>query len=311
MNRDKPSEEAVAWSIDTSIEAGLFEKAHKYLDALPLISSTSRRSRSYEAGLARLRGDLFLHQANFEEALACYEQERQSEVFVDRFLGTFSCAWVWLLQEQREKSIALAKDGAAFWFGQDDALERSYALDDMPISIGLVYIGNESPALCVKQVCERLLTDDALPDPALKGQLSYLLYRYHATCYEDRPRLVWQQKAEHEQLLLQAAQLYPHPAMSEDLSFLFLEMGDVPLAIAHHLTYCMHLFAREPEDFEDEYAEFAYGKVMITTEDERKRIHEAALGLLHACNDTGVIQMVFLPFFTSFWCPMLQAGQMI
>jgi len=311
VDRDERSEEAVAWTIDASIEAGLFEKAHQYLDVLPSTSSSSKRSRSYEAGLAKLRGDLFLRQANFKEALACYEQERQGEVFVARFLGTFSCAWVWLLQEEREQSIALAKEGAALWFEQDDVLERSYALDDEPISIGLVHIGDESPATCVKRVCERLFADEAFSDPALKGQLSYVLYRYHAAYYERRSPDLWRQKAEHEQLLLQAAQLYPHPFMSEDLSPLFLEMGDVPRAIAHHLAYCMHLFAREPEDFEDEYAEFAYGKVTITTEEERRRIHEAALGLLLACHDTRVIQGVFLPFFTSFWCPVLQAGQMI
>src|SRR6266700_2266870 len=311
VDRDERSEEAVAWTIDASIEAGLFEKAHQYLDVLPSTSSSSKRSRSYEAGLAKLRGDLFLRQANFKEALACYEQERQGEVFVARFLGTFSCAWVWLLQEEREQSIALAKEGAALLFEQDDVLERSYALDDEPISIGLVHIGDESPATCVKRVCERLFADEAFSDPALKGQLSYVLYRYHAAYYERRSPDLWRQKAEHEQLLLQAAQLYPHPFMSEDLSPLFLEMGDVPRAIAHHLAYCMHLFAREPEDFEDEYAEFAYGKVTITTEEERRRIHEAALGLLQAHHDTGVIQRVLLPFFTSFWCPVLQAGQMI
>lgn len=311
VNRDEPSEEAVAWSIDASIEAGLFEKAHQYLDVLLHISSTGKRSQQYEVVLAKLRGDLFLRQANFREAIVCYEQERQSEVFVDRFLGTFSSAWVLLLQEQREQSIALAKEGAALWFEQEDVLKRFYALDDVPISIGLVHFGDESPAKCVKQVCERLLADDVFPDPALKGQLSYLLYRYHATYYEDRPRVIWQQKAEHEHLLLQAAQLYPHHFMSEDLSHLFLKMGDGSRAVAHHLMYSMYLFAREPKDFEDEYAEFAYGKLTVTTEEERSRIHEAALELLQACHDVSMIQGVFLPFFTSFWRVLLQTGRML
>src|SRR6266704_2221812 len=310
VDRDERSEEAVAWAIDASIEVGLFEKARHYLDLLPPTSHEKGPFSHSEVGLDKLRGDIFLRQGNFKEALACYENERQSGAFVANFIGTFSCAWVWLFQEQREQSTALAREGAALWFEQDNGQEQYYAFDYVPISIGPVYFGDESPALCVRQVCERLLADDVLLDPALKGQLSYLLYRYHVTYYEDRPSVMWKQKAEHEQLLLQAAQLYLHHSMSGDLWPLFLKMGDIPRAIAQHLTYCMHLFARKPEYFEDEYAEFAY-KVTITTEEERRRIHETALGLLQACHDTGVIKRVFLPFFTSFWCPVLQAGQMI
>src|SRR5581483_5831636 len=309
VNQDERSEEAVAWAIDASVGAKLFEKAHQYLDALP--ANLSADDPSYKVSLVKLRGDLFRYQANFEQALACYEQERQSGAFIDTFLGVFSCAWVWLLQEQKEKAIALAAEGATLWFEQDDLLERRYALDDLPISIGIVHIGSDSPALCVKQVCERLLADDTFLDPALKGQLSYLLYQYYDHYYENRSPDLWSQKTEAQQLLLQAAQLYPHPLMSEALSFLFLDMDDVPQAITHHLRYCKLLFAREPEYFEEEFAEFAYEKVSITTEDERRKVHEAAFGLLEACGESETIEAVFLPFFTSFWHPLLQDGQMI
>ena len=304
ISEDGRSEEAIAWAIDASIGAKFFDKAHQYLDTLP--SNPNADEQSHEASLIKLRGDLFLYQTNFEQALACYEQERQGAAFVDKFIGAFSCAWVWLLQEQKEKAIALATEGALLWFGLDDALERR-SVFDVPICIGLVYIGDESAALCVKQVCERLLADDAFPDAALKGRLSYMLYQY----YDYHASNLWSQQPEARQLLLQAAQLYAHPLMSDELMPLFLDMGDVPQAITHHLISCTFSFTQEPGDFEEEYAQFAYEKVSITTEDERRKVHEAAFGALEGCTDAGMIEMVFLPFFISFWCPLLQNGKMM
>jgi tetratricopeptide (TPR) repeat protein len=309
ISEDGRSEEATAWAINASIGAKLFDKAHQYLDALP--SNPNADEQSHEASLIKLRGDLFLYQANFGQALACYEQERQRAAFVDKFIGTFSCARVWLLQEQKEKAIASAKEGAQVWFEHNDSLERYYGLDALPICIGAVLISNEDPALCVKQVCEQLLADDTLSDAALKGQLSYLLYQYHAQCYDHRAFNTWSQQPEARQLLLQASQLYSHPLMSDELMPLFLDMGDVPQAITHHLISRTFFFSCEPGDFEEEYAQFAYEKVSITTEDERRKAHEAAFSALEGCNDTGMIERVFLPFFTSFWRSLLQDGQMI
>lgn len=306
VNQEERSEDAVAWAINASIKAKLFEKAHQYLDALPSCSHVD--VRSYETSLAQLRGDLFRYQTNFEQALVCYEQQRQGEAFADKFLGAFNCAWTWLLREQKEKAIALAAEGAALWFEEGD--ERYSVLDTLPIKIGMVFIRNESAALCVKEVCERLLANDVQLDIALKGQLSYLLYQYYDQRYGPHSPDPWSQKAEARQLLLQASQLYPHPLMSDALSSLFLKIGDVPQAITHHLISCKFFFAREPEYFEKEYAEFAY-EISVTTEDERQKTHKAAFGMLEACDDAETIKAVFLPFFTSLWCSLLQDGQMM
>lgn len=308
-DRDEQSEEAVAWAINASIEAKCFEKAHQYLDALSCHPDVGERS--YKTKLVKLRGDLFRYQADFEHALACYEQQRQGEAFVDKFLGSFSCAWIWLLRDQKEQAITLASEGAALWFEQNDTLERGSVLNTLPMSIIMIDIGDESAALCVKQVCEQLLADDVLPDTILKGQLSYLLYQYYDNYYEYYPQDTWSEKAEAQQLLLQAAQFYSHPLMSENLSSLFLSAGDISQAITHHITYCKFFCAGNSEWFEAEYAKFAYEKALVTTREERRKIHEAAFEALEGCDDVEVIKSVFLPFFTSFWCPLLQDGKMI
>src|SRR5260221_4269590 len=189
-------EEAVGLSVEAALQAGWYDKALQYLKLIPISPPMAESDRP---GLTKLQGDLFLHLKDFAAACVSYEQEIQSGSFVAQFLGLFSCAWAWLLENKSEKALPLVERALAAWFERDDGSDHDYAFDSEPVCIGMVHIGDESPALCVKQVCETLLHGDADLAPTLRGQLSYLLYLYFAGYYENRLKVVWEQKAEHEQ----------------------------------------------------------------------------------------------------------------
>jgi len=162
-------EDAVGLSVEAALQAGWYDKALHYLKLVPI---SSPAAGSAWPGLTQLQGDLLLHLKDFTAARASYEQEMQSGSFVAHFLGLFSCAWSWLLEEKGEQAFPLVEQALAVWFEQDDESDHDDAFDNEPVCIGTVHIGDESPALCVKQVCEALLHGNADLAPALHGQLS-------------------------------------------------------------------------------------------------------------------------------------------
>ncbi len=300
-------EEVVGLSVEAALQASWYDKALQYLKLIPISPPTAH---SYSPGLTRLQGDLFLHLRDFAAARASYEQEIQSGSFGAQFLGLFGCAWAWLLEDKGEKALPLIERALAAWFELDDESGHDYAFDNEPVCIGTVHIGDESPALCVKQVCEALLQGDADLATTLRGQLSYLLYLYFAGYYENRLDRVWKQKAEHEQLLLQAAQLIEHPLLSKSLASMYEERGDLPMAVEYHLRWCIQSFNRDSERFDQDDAEFAPENEETLNQELRQRIHDKVWAQLQAYQSASMIEAIFVPFYRSFWRDLLKEGKM-
>ena len=300
-------DDVVGLSVEAALQAGWHEKALQYLELIPISPPTAD---SDKPGLTKLQGDLFLLQRDFAAARTCYEQEIQSGSFVAQFLGLFSCAWSWLLEEKGEKALPLVERALAVWFERDEASSHYYVFDSEPVCIGMIHIGDESPALCVKHVCETLLQGDVNLDQTLRGQLSYLLYRYFAGYYENRQKLVWEQKGEHEQLLLQAAQLFKHPLLSKSLSFYYEERGDLTSAVEYHLRWCIQTFSRDDEHFDEDEAEYATESEEALSQELRQSIHSTAWSQLQAHRTASIVGAIFIPFYRSYWRDLLKQGNM-
>ena len=196
------------------------------------------------------------------------------------------------------------------WFEQDDEDGHDYAFDNEPVCIGTVHIGDDSPALCVKEVCETILHGDADLAPMLRGQLSYLLYLYFASCYAHRLDGVWEHKAEHEQLLVQAAQLFEHPRLCKSLSSLYKERDDLPMAVEYHLRWCVQSLAGDGKSFDETEAEFDAESEEALSQELGQRIHEKAWTQLQAHQSATVVEAIFIPFYRSFWRDLLKEGKM-
>lgn len=300
-------EDVVGLSVEAALGAGWYDKALQYLK-LVLISPPV--ATSAWPGLTQLQGDLFLLLKDFPAARASYEQEMQSGSFVARFLGLFSCAWSWVVEEKGEKAFPLVEQALALWFEQDDEDGHDDVFDNEPVCIGTVHIGDESPTLCVKEVCEALLHGNDDLTPTLRGQLSYLLYLYYAGCYAHRLDGTWKQRAEHEQLLVQAAQLFEHPLLSKSLSSLYQERGDLPMAVEYHLRWCVQSLARDGTSFDVADAEFDAESEEAVSQEMRQRIHEKAWAQLQAHQSVATVEAIFIPFYRSFWRDLLKEGKM-
>jgi len=340
LARPDPPQLALATAFWAAQKGGLFEQA---------LACTERMQKSsyhsYGPGLAKIKGDLYLSFGKIDEAVSLYEQETQSGDFTAIFIGFFSIAAAWLTQQQTSKAIAAAAQGADLWFANPNDSQCSDAVFQEPVSIGAdaewgVHIGDESLSACMKDVCVALLSEDQGVESSLKGQLSYLLYKYcHTDHQSDVPRETL------TKLLLQAAQWFEHPHISQDLSYHYLSTGDVPLAVRHHLMYCLWQFSTlktyQPfppvSDDTDESTsgqwykqqwEFHSYTAAFTIDDEteedeeaaqetpamsievRRACHEIAWKFLQAQQDPDLISAVFIPFYHSFWQPILVAGDM-
>ncbi len=336
LTEPEPPLRAIACAFWASKKAGLIEQALAYTERM-------HQSPFRGPGLAKLRGDLHLASGQIHEAIACYELETQSGDFTAIFIGFFSIAAAWLAQQQTSKAIEAAAQGTRMWFANPSDTQCDDAVFHEPVSIGIagdwVHIGDESISECVKDVCVALLAEEQSVELALKGQLSYLLYTYHTNHRPNESKEAW------IVLLQQAVQWFEHPHMSQDLAYHYKGAGDLPLAVQHHLTYCLWQFAtlktyqplppmsdetdesmsdrwyNRQWEFHSSTAEFTIDDG--TEEDEeaaqetqamsvevRHKCHEIAWGFLQAHQDSDVIEAVFLPFYRSFWHDILVADDM-
>jgi tetratricopeptide (TPR) repeat protein len=336
LAKSDPSQRALACAFWASQKAGLFEKALAYTESM-------HKSPFQGPGLAKAKGDLYLASGKIDEAISSYEQETQSGDFTAMFIGFFSIAAAWLTQQQTSKAIAAAAQGAYLWFANPNDSQCDEAVFHEPVSIGMgadwVYIGNESISDCVKDVCVALLAEEQQVELPLKGQLSYLLYKYHTNHRSAEP------EKNQTELLLQAAQWFEHPHMSLDLAYHYRSAGDLPLALQHHLAFCLWQFAtlktyhplppasddadesrsgpwyKQQWEFHSYIAQFIYYDEMeedeeavqetqCMAEEVRRECHEVGWKFLQAHQDPDVIVAIFLPFYRSFWRRILDVGDM-
>ena len=301
---------ALAFSISASIELMLYEKTLQLLSLLPQNASSSGWVKYYQNDLPKLKGHLLLQQGQVDLALQCYQQEIHKEGYRDTFLGYFCCSWIWLQQGKLEESLHSVQEAMDIWFQEASPSDHLAMLDIEPVSITTVHVG-ECPTWAIQPVCEKLLEENVSPE--LKGQASYLLY---CLLYKSKSGFYQEADVEEEEhvaasrLLLQAANWYPHPLISEDLVDVFLSRKDFRQAVEHHLRYYTYVCATHPDDFDEEYCTFAADAEMITTDEERKALHATAFQHLQRCRDASVLQAVFLVFFDSFWRSLLRDGHM-
>jgi tetratricopeptide (TPR) repeat protein len=332
-----PPQEAVACAFWAAQQAGRFEEALAYTECMHVSPY-----RHCGPSMAKVKGDLYLIAGKTDEAIAYYEQETQSGDFEGMFIGYFCIAKAWLTQGQVSKAAAAATQGATLWFANPNSSQCDGVFDPEPFSIGTetdqAHIG-EHFSRCVKEVCEALLAEEQGAERSLKGQLSYLLYHYYT---EYRPDETGETLTE---LLLQAAQWFEHPHMSQDLAYHYLGRGDVPLAVRHHLMYSLWQFStlktyqplppvsddtdesrsgrwyKRQWEFRSSTAEFTIGdeteedegaaqQIQDMSVDVRHECHEIAWKFLQAHQDSDIIIAVFLPFYRSFWHDILVAGDM-
>src|SRR5260370_20334417 len=331
-----PPQRGIAYAFWASKKAGLFEKALAYTERM-------HKSPVRGPGLAKLKGDLYLASGQIDEAISFYEQETQSGDVTAIFIGFFSIAAAWLTQQQTSKAIEAAVQGARIWFANPNDSQCDDAVFHEPVAIGTgadwVHIGYESLSECMKDVCATLLAEEQQVELPLKGQLSYFLYKYHTQHRPDEPEETL------TELFLQAARWFEHPPISQDLSYHYRRTENIPLAVQHHLMYCLWQFAslktyqpfppvsdetdegmsgkwyKRQWEFHSYTAEFTIDDE--TEEDEeaaqetqamsvevRHECHEIAWKFLQAHQDSDVIVAVFLPFFRSFWHDILLAADM-
>ncbi len=304
LQQSPASENVVALAVAAAIRKQRYEEAIEYLDT----PAASLWGSSYCAGIDKLRGDLFLRLQQIDLAHTCYLQASRSDSFFSHFLGLFSCAWTWHLQDQDEHAIACAQQAADAWFQHTDTWERDHATANTPIFFGEIFVGDESQAECIQMVCEWLLQGETLLiDQPVAGQLRYLLYDYYVLgAHANR-----EEENIYTPLLLQAFKEYPHPFISNTMSRLYLKQNNLPLAIKYHLIYAVYHCTALPDDFYPLYAEFSPEEMAVDlTEDLRRDIHQEALAQLQACSDADVIEFVFAPFYSSFWGSLLLDGKL-
>ena len=304
LQQSPAHENIVALAVAAAISMEHYEEAIKYIDML----TVPTWGGDYCAGIDKLRGDLYLRLQQVDLAHACYLQESRSGSFFSHFLGLFSYAWTWHLQDQDELAITCAQQAADAWFQHNDTWERDHATANTPIFFGEIFVGDESQAECIRMVCEWLLLGKApLVDQSLAGQLRYLLYGYymlgaHASQEEENT---------YAPLLLQSFKEFPHPFISKTMSRLYLKQNNLPLAVKHHLICAVYHCSTFPDDFYPLYAEFSPEDLaMDITEDSRRMIHQEALAQLQACSNTDIIKLVFAPFYSSFWRSLLLDGKL-
>ncbi|BCL78846.1 tetratricopeptide repeat protein [Ktedonobacteria bacterium brp13] len=150
-------------------------------------------------------------------------------------------------------------------------------------------------------------------DSLIKGQLSFLLYTYYKSYYELRSRIVWEKREEHEQLLLQAASLFDHHQIQEELSSYYLRKQDFARAVYHHLRGCILLYQCDEDAYSQDHSNYSIEDEEDTDDKEDKElsieqsqaIHETAIALLQEHQSPSLIRAVFLPFYRSFWYQIL------
>jgi tetratricopeptide (TPR) repeat protein len=339
LDQADPPQLALAVAFWAAQKGGLFEQALAYTERMQ-----NSPSDCHGPGLAKVKGDLYLAFGKIDEAVSLYEREIQSGDFTAMFIGFFSIAAARLRQHQTSEALAAAAQGAHLWFANPNSSQCSEAVFLEPVYIGTdadsVHVGDESLSECLKEVCVALLAEEQEVDLLLKGQLSYLLFNYHSGHASDEPEEAL------TALLLQAAAWFEHPHMDQDLAYHYKAVGDFPLAVQHHLAYCLWQFrafktyqplpavevdadeshgsrsSQKEWVFRSSTAEFVLDDELEgeeeddepvkhkMTPEERRGCHEKAWEILLAQEDSDVICAIFLPFYRSFWHRMLAAEDM-
>lgn len=296
--------------IESSLAVKLYNKASSFLN---LIDVSSPEDHYLVTTVRRMKGDLALAQHQFADARTYYEQDMQSDVFADQFLGLFCCARSYLLEGKDDNSLSLVRQATTLWFNHRDYSEQYEAMTFNPPYLGGYIDGTEGSVTHVKEVCEAMLGKDECLDPCIKGQLSFLLYIYQKNYYEQFINVEWEKIEAYEPLLSQAASLFDHPQVQEELSSYHKRKRDFAQAVYHHLRGCILLYQYDEDGYSEDSSNYSIENEEGAGGEEKNElsleqcqaIHETAIALLQEYQPPSLIRAVFLPFYRSFWYQIL------
>ena len=199
-----------------------------------------------------------------------------------------------------ELAMLDAVAAADIWF-QDAAGNSSYALVDIGDGDAVeVDFGGTIVSVC-ESVLNTLSADRTL-DVESEGHVHFLKAIHVADA-----------DASHHHLLI-ASQLCSHPIVSEYLVDYYRSVDDVEQMVYHHLSRCVRAFGSYRQDHEGGFttsiAELPYPIESIRTKKARRSLHKIAIRSLKGASDVSEVEMVFLPFYRSFWKPLLLTKQL-
>jgi tetratricopeptide (TPR) repeat protein len=296
----------IAWiAFEASYDEGDLITALQYLALLNM-------ELEDQIQLAKVKGDVLLELKRFDEAIGCYENLLQSNVIDTRITGLFSKAYAKLknnkLSEALQDVIAWVDAFFIEFFDNDKEPQPDYLIfgDIRNQQYFWDHVGNP----CCEKVCLDLLekekNEHTLPiDPELRSKINYLLYRLHhyESDYDTTLLSNW---------LLNASEFIDHPKLSYDLSEYYYQEGNIFLAIQHHLDYYIWRYKTREGTMPFSYYSLSYheSERPVIRKREHNKIHKLILKYLKSCQDTGMVESVFVPFYHNFWRTVLVDGQM-
>ena len=263
--------------------------------ALSLLLKITQTKCTYDSSLWMLIGDLYLQIGQHEEAadshLKAFQGSRDDTV---RIRSAMELSKIKAAQSDFESALYYAGEFANIWFDSDPDGEHYHI-----IRIDNEYLDEYDESEVMTANCKVILdiitgkSESAL----LIGRLMYIL----SVLSNDHV------------LLRKASGYISHPLLDRDLRSLAIDEGNFESATIYHLNYARWKWKESqsrgihwlPED-----AKMSCDTAEIKTKSARRNIHKLALEILKECADKDEAAEVFIPFYRSFWRPLLLDKQL-
>lgn len=265
-------------------------EAHKKLgrhdEAVNCITSIPRGDLT-EVSPCQIVGELYLESANYDSALAVFDEGTADATSRDRAVLLFGKAAA-LVGLQQFEDAHTALRAAAFSLLNCDGFSC-----EGPIFVGREGYGYDLAAH-LRQTCKVVLNGELDLPPLfseidLHAALAYALYQTGDRYGDESPGY---------DLLLKAAEHLDHPVLSRDLEDYYYDNGDIALGLLHHLRYCRWLYegsGNDPSSVEHLASARLSEDQLPSTKKECKAILKAFMDELRTCEDTAEIRSIFLP----------------
>jgi tetratricopeptide (TPR) repeat protein len=283
LDQAKPNSRALWRAYLASKDMQRYQDAKRFLVAIP--------SEHLEGVLReQVLGDLELLSGEYQDALRTFSAAKDAAAPHTQPLLHFGRADAMLSSGNVGAAIDEARHAA---FSLLELTDEDLNYDD-PISVDGEPQGFAAERSLVA-VCTRLLADDSdfvrnSLDNDLRGALTYALYKGTRTG-----------EGTSDKLLLAAAKLLKHPAMSYDLECYSFHTRDFAAGIRHHLATCRWKRRKgsTPADIR-EYDATIYleQEECPRTKEECRTVLKTFLKELKACRDSEEITTIFVPTYT-------------
>lgn len=288
---------------------GHFSEAEKHLDRLIALCDP------VPAELFISKGLCLLNQHRFDDSIQCFEYVlAESSAKLDlKMLALFGIVKAHLAGAQLISALSDMSGLVELCESIAEAQEfNSFGNYYTNFRIGNELEGFEGYTLATEVCSEALAILGEQLTAESKGWLLYILYSIKQELdHENRTQI--------EDYLVNSSRFLDHPVISGNLEDYYLNAGDIPQAVFHHLKSVLWYFAkRDPKkEFSPWHAEFhTYDKdgnfeqIKVRKSKDRKAIHRIVMESFGNSNDPALTQGVVLPFYKSFWREMLLEGEM-